>query len=46
MIALRSRQAVNQALVLKRNFAASAKAVDPIQKLFLDKLGDYKAKSK
>lgn len=50
MIALRSRQAVSQALALKRNFASSSvaanKAVDPIQKLFLEKLGDYKSKSK
>lgn len=50
MFATRSRLAVRQASVLHRQFGVSAvaanKAVDPIQKLFLDKLNDYKTKSK
>lgn len=45
-----SRQAVRQGSVLHRQFGISAvaanKAADPIQKLFLDKLNEYKNKSK
>merc|ERR1712071_545526 len=49
MFALRSRQAVQQVSLLQRQFGISAvvanKAADPIQKLFLDKLAEYKTKS-
>jgi len=49
MFALRSRQAVQQVSLIQRQFGISAvvanKVTDPIQKLFLDKLHEYKAKS-
>lgn len=50
MFATRSRLVVRQAAVLQRQFGVSAvaanKAVDPIQQLFLNKLNEYKSKSK
>ncbi|KAK4002124.1 ATP synthase-coupling factor 6, mitochondrial [Daphnia magna] len=50
MLATRTRLAVRQGTILQRQFGLSAvaanKAMDPIQKLFLDKLNEYKVKSK
>lgn len=50
MLATRTRLAVRQGTILQRQFGLSAvaanKATDPIQKLFLDKLNEYKVKSK
>lgn len=49
-VATKTRLVVRQGTVLQRQFGISAvvanKAVDPIQKLFLDKLNEYKVKSK
>jgi len=49
MFALRARQAIQQSSLLQRQFGISAvvanKVADPIQKLFLDKLAEYKTKS-
>jgi len=49
MFALRSRQVIQQGSLIQRQFGISAvvanKVTDPIQKLFLDKLKEYKAKS-
>merc|ERR1711988_1123914 len=49
MFALRSRQVVQQASLIQRQFGISAvvanKVADPIQKLFLDKLNEFKTKS-
>ena len=50
MFTIRTGQAIRQGTVLNRQFGISAvvanKVSDPIQKLFLDKLGEYKTKSK
>ena len=50
MFAAQTRLAVRQGTVLQRQFGISAvaanKVTDPIQKLFIDKLNDYKTKSK
>ena len=50
MFALRTGKAVRQANLLHRQFGVCAvaanKASDPIQKLFVDKLNEYKTKSK
>ena len=50
MFASRTRLVVRQGTAFQRQFGVSAvacnKAVDPIQKLFLDKVNEYKTKSK